>query len=227
MEVLEPEEQISSQTCFFRELKTLSDYAKIVLPEFKRGCRRILSLPCSTGEEVYSIAMLTKEHGRFSFDVHGIDFNAKSLDTARKAEYECSLGAWSLLLPYFKQGWVESGSELSGGVSVRIGQKVKAHTSFSVANALEKRVEGKHDAIFCLNFLYLFRHPETKDVVLQNMLPALKPGGFLLLDPPIRPELFVNGQYRRWQVVHNEFLRRLPEKYGLEKLAGTEIYRKE
>ncbi len=227
MELLEPEEQISSQTCLFRELKTLSDYSKIVLPEFKNGYRRILSLPCSTGEEAYSIALLTKGQGSFSFDVHGIDFNAESIEAAMKAEYSCSLGVWSLLLPYFRHGWVESSSGLSDGVRVRIGQKIKAHTSFSVANALEKRVEGEHDAIFCLHFLYLFRHPETKDIVLQNMLPALKAGGFLLLDPPLRPESFANRQHRKRQVVHNEFLRRLPQRYCLEKIAGTEIYRKE
>ena len=76
-----------NETYFYRELAQLKDviyYAK------ELGEARILCAPCSTGDEVYSLAMLAYEFGLKQSDIQltGIDINSEAIQA-------CSVGSYS------------------------------------------------------------------------------------------------------------------------------------
>lgn len=223
--MLETEKGITGKTSFFRDLESYCSYTDL-FKELRGASRDILSLPCSTGQEPYSISLLTKDKGRFPFRVHGIDIMPRFIKVAQQGKYVCSLGTWSVLLPYFEKGWLLNGSSGSfDSIGVRVSDKIKNHMDFSVADALESRIDGHFDVIFCCNFLYLL-NPDGKHRVMENMLPALKTGGFLVLDQLLTASAFKDEKYLSRHRRHSAFLSELPDKYGLEKLSGVEIYRK-
>src|SRR5690606_24929158 len=82
------------ETSFFRDeeqLRSFFDELQQRQPTGASGPIRILSAGCSTGEEVYSLAMLFFENmhqfwGR-SIAVHGIDLSEKALERARSGLY--------------------------------------------------------------------------------------------------------------------------------------------
>ena len=81
------------ETWFFRDREAFSTLARLVQEASPTahadGVRRILSLPSSTGEEPYSIAMALFDAGvpadRFSIDA--IDISAHAIAVARRATY--------------------------------------------------------------------------------------------------------------------------------------------
>ncbi len=75
-----------NETYFYRELPQLKDviaYAKDL------GTARILCAPCSTGDEVYSLAMLSHEIGMnaASLQIVGIDINSQDISSCQTAVY--------------------------------------------------------------------------------------------------------------------------------------------
>jgi chemotaxis methyl-accepting protein methylase len=216
---------ITGETYFFRDLDIYNEFTKL-FKQLRGRSRDILSLPCSTGQEPYSIALLAREMGKFPFRVHGVDIEPRFVDAARKGDYWCSYGAWSVLIPYFTKGWIEQHpSAMPNSIGLRISDRIKKDVSFSVSDALENRVDGSFDVAFCCNFLYLL-NPEGKERAMHNLMPALKTGGFLVLDTWTRPDSYNNSRHRIRQAQHNAFLDSMPEKYGLRKLGNAEIYQK-
>ena len=217
--------RISGQTAFFRDLALFRDFGRLVLPQLHGEKRRILSLPCAAGQEAYSIALVAKAYGGFSFEVRGIDNNPHSIDFAREGEYECSLSEWAVLFEYFERGWLEK-KDLSGnGIALSVADEVRKDVKFAVGNVLEKKLKGNFDVAFCLNFLYHFK-PRSKDAVVENLVASLKPGGFLVLDSWTWPDSYMSERLRFRQTIHNDYLPELQSRHGLEKLCDTEIYRK-
>ncbi|MDJ0508188.1 MAG: CheR family methyltransferase [Crocosphaera sp.] len=87
------EQVVVPETWFFRHRNAffcLQDYVKNQwLPTHPQETLRILSIPCSTGEEPYSIAMtlLNSPLTSKQFMVEGIDISKKALAKARKGVY--------------------------------------------------------------------------------------------------------------------------------------------
>ncbi len=84
---------IVPETWFFRYPESFATLAKLAtkrLAELNNmRALRILSLPCSTGEEPYSIAMALLDAGLkpHQFKVDGMDVSPLSVDKARRALY--------------------------------------------------------------------------------------------------------------------------------------------
>src|SRR6266704_1106316 len=88
----------NNETYFFREMAQLNTFAKLVLPELKarkfaaaEKRLRILSVGCSSGEEVYTLAMLLLQSGLFAWDwdlkITGIDIDPLVLAKAEAGIY--------------------------------------------------------------------------------------------------------------------------------------------
>jgi chemotaxis protein methyltransferase WspC len=86
------EEVTVNETWFFRDeapFIALRDYAKNFLNKHKGQTLQILSVPCSTGEEPYSIAMTLIEAGipSHAFTIDAVDISRRSLAIAQKGTY--------------------------------------------------------------------------------------------------------------------------------------------
>jgi CheR methyltransferase, SAM binding domain len=81
------------ETWFFRDRDAFVALTRMIcedwLPAHAAGVLRLLSLPCSTGEEPYSMAMALLDAGvpRSRFQIDAVDISERALAVARRAEY--------------------------------------------------------------------------------------------------------------------------------------------
>ncbi|OQX37571.1 MAG: hypothetical protein B0D91_06385 [Oceanospirillales bacterium LUC14_002_19_P2] len=152
------------ETWFFREFRAFS-----VLQEKALGSRsrlngltqfRVASMPCSSGEEAYSIAMALFDIGLLEnqFVVDGYDINTDAMRKARKAEY--GRVSFRGTMPDFSKPYFKKHGD---GFSLK--PMVKQCVSFHQANLLELANNAEprlYDVIFCRNFLIYLDAPSRK-----------------------------------------------------------------
>jgi chemotaxis protein methyltransferase WspC len=134
---------------------------------------RVLSAPCATGEEAYSIAMTLLGAGIARPEVLAIDVSAAAIAQARLAV--CGPRAQrSAVVP---ARWREP---LPGG-GWRIAQEVSRCVQLRCANVLAPDFladEAPFDAIFCRNLL-IYLTPSARRQCLAALADRLRPGGLL------------------------------------------------
>jgi chemotaxis protein methyltransferase WspC len=140
------------------------------LPENPEGPLHLLSLPCSTGEEPYSMAMTLLEAGfpagRLRIDA--VDISERSLALARRAIYGKNSFRGAELA--FRDHHFDATA-----AGWRLRESVQAHVRFQQANLFaDDFLPGteRYDAIFCRNVLIYFDRA-TQDraiAVLQRLL---------------------------------------------------------
>jgi len=147
------------ETYFWRELDQIRAAVNRLVPELVRSSRggplRIWSIPCASGEEPLTIAMLLDEAGWFDrvpIELHGSDASPASIARARRAVYRER--SFRVLPPSIKEKYFE---EVGGGWTpvASLQQRI---TSYSIVNLLEaQRADGLlcSPLIFCRNaFIY-------------------------------------------------------------------------
>jgi chemotaxis protein methyltransferase CheR len=173
-----------NETYFFREDYQLRCFANEVLPALAReiGPRGRLSMwsaGCSTGEEVYSIAVAVKESGLFNqaeIRIFGSDISRRCVTAARRGVYGASAfrnTPAELRRRYF--------SERPDGVHVN--EELRALCNFGQLNLVNPEraaVVGRVHVIFCRNVLIYFDNASRRRVI-EMFYERLLPGGFLLL----------------------------------------------
>lgn len=177
----------NNETYFFREEAQLQAFSATVLPGVKeaklaRGERRvhIVSAGCSSGEEVYTLAMLLLESGLFTPEwevrITGVDVDVRILERARGGAYSANSfrGSAPLNLDrYFKRR----------GTQLVVNDDLRGRARFVEGNLLSLESvlpEGDADIIFCRNVLIYFRDQGARAAVM-NLDRALARGGFLFL----------------------------------------------
>ncbi|MDH5492159.1 MAG: protein-glutamate O-methyltransferase CheR [Myxococcales bacterium] len=175
----------TNETYFFREHYQLEAFCKEVLPELKaraerRGTRRLAlwSAGCSTGEEVYTLAILAVDSGLFSgwdLRVFGNDISRQVLQKARRGVYGPS--SFRTMPERYYSYFVEA----PGGH--RVHPHIRSMCHFGHLNLLEHgrtAIVGRVDATFCRNVMIYF-DPESRRRVIRTFYDRLIPGGYLLL----------------------------------------------
>ncbi|MGY2412220.1 CheR family methyltransferase [Pseudomonas pergaminensis] len=157
---------IVPETWFFRypeSFATLARLAKVRLAEIKQmRALRILSLPCSTGEEPYSIAMALLDAGLapHQFKVQGMDVSPLSVERARHAVY----GKNSFRggdIGFRDRHFTEYGD------GYHLADRVREQVRLQVGNLLDPALlanEPSYDFVFCRNLLIYFDQPTQKQV---------------------------------------------------------------
>ena len=172
------------ETWFFRAPEAFHALTSVVakewLPANPHGTLRVLSAPCSTGEEPYSIAMALLDAG-FSpgrFRVTAVDISERALEQAGRATY----GRNS-----FRGGDLEFRDRhftaVPGGYQLHA--RVRDLVEFRQCNLVAEDPlagTGLQDAIFCRNVLIYFDAP-TQERVVRNLGLRLKPEGLLFVGP--------------------------------------------
>ena len=108
-------------------------------------------------------------------EIVGTDVAALSIDAARRARFVAPGGLRGLAQQHLQQFFhqVPAGFELD--------QRVRSRTRFLVHNLLDRpEALGTFDVIFLRNVL-IYMNEDVQRVVLERVLSALAPGGYLLL----------------------------------------------
>ncbi len=157
---------IVPETWFFRypeSFATLGKLARARLKELNNmRALRILSLPCSTGEEPYSIAMALLDAGLqpHQFKVDGMDISPLSVEKARRALYGRNSFRGQDLEFRERHFFAEQDGH-------RVNEYVREQVRWQVGNVLDPTLlasEPAFDFVFCRNLLIYFDQPTQKQV---------------------------------------------------------------
>ncbi|BAF69976.1 CheR family methyltransferase [Nitratiruptor sp. SB155-2] len=174
-----------NESYFFREKHQFDVLVKYVLPELdtvrpSSDTINILSSPCSSGEEIYTIAMVIKQESpvfhKRDFSLVGIDINSFILQMAKKGVYNSrSVMAVpkTYLDTYFHK--MEDGYL----IDKEFVNNVEFH-NINVMDYYAMRRLGVFDIIFSRNMLIYFSSKARKSI-LSTYYSMLKPGGYLFL----------------------------------------------
>jgi chemotaxis protein methyltransferase WspC len=152
------EEVIIPETWFFRDREPFKAMTKFLEtqwgPKHKKKQFRVLSAPCSTGEEPYSLTMTLLNSGLDTekFTVHGVDISHRSIARAKQGVYkEHSFRGTERIyrINFFKQ------INNSYILNTNVRNKVHFHTG-NVLNRSFMEGLGTFDVIFFRNLLIYF-----------------------------------------------------------------------
>lgn len=170
------------ETWFFRNKKAfryLVDHVTGTWLKQNSGRRlRALSLPCSTGEEAYSIAMALKDAGMSTdrFQVDGVDISEAALDRASAALYDQASFRGDDLS--FRDRCFDP-----EGHAFRLHEDIRKPVRFLRGNILNEGIladQGPYDVIFCRNLL-IYMSPQAKERTLGILTRLLADSGILFL----------------------------------------------
>jgi len=175
---------IVPETWFFRYPESFATLAKLAskrLTEINHmRALRILSLPCSTGEEPYSIAMALLDAGLkpHQFKVEGMDVSPLSVEKARRAVYgKNSFRGQDIAFRERHFSAEDDGYKLS--------ERVLEQVRLQVANLLDPTLlanEPPYDFVFCRNLLIYFDQP-TQQQVFEVLKRLTHVDGVLFIGP--------------------------------------------
>jgi chemotaxis protein methyltransferase WspC len=200
------------ETWFFRGGEIFTYLAEQVAAAIRlRGSGkkfRILSVPCSTGEEPYSLAIALAELGvpPASWEIEALDLCSAHVEVARRAtfgKFSFRQTAPTLRDRYFQP--VERGWKLDGSICSRV--------RFRQGNLLDPLFlasDGCFDLILCRNLL-IYLHAEARRQVLNTIVRLLAAEGWLCTGHA-DPLDFQDSRFRRTG----------PESYFLYRRAGAE-----
>lgn len=201
-----------NETYFWREEYQFACLANSILPEVVRTKRRgepvrIWSLPCSTGEEPYSIAMWLLENwadvDRYDVEIIASDIDTQVLGAARRGIYDARsvqrLPKW-VLDRYFERPTSDRW---------QIVESLRGSIEFTRINAFDRAqmaVMENIDVIFCRNMLIYFDDVSRREVA-DSMYSSLRPGGFVCLG-------------------HSESMSRISPLFAVRRFADAIVYQR-
>lgn len=170
---------LNGETSFFRDAAVFAEMLRWCLARLAQNDAplRILSAPCSTVEEAYSIAAMLLEAGaapeRFSIDA--LDFSPAAIAAARAGLYQPF--ALRSLASERQQELFEPARD-----GLRVRAALRGQVCFRVANLLEADVlrPRAYDLICCRNLL-LYMQPQARLRIAVVLAEALRVDGRIVL----------------------------------------------
>lgn len=169
---------------FFREKEIWEHLGGHVLPALVRKTGssspvRILSIGCCNGEEPNSAALVWKTVMGDRADVvdpciTALDVDPSCLDRAREGLY--SHKTLREVPPHIRSAWFTP--EASG---YRLASDIRRMVAFIQSDALQDPLPDVQDIIFCRYFVFTYFHGHRRRRMLEKILGALRPHGFLVL----------------------------------------------
>ncbi len=193
-----------NETYFFREEEHFRIMVKNIIPELMKirpqgETINILSAPCSSGEEVYSILIHLLENPHLirerDFMIIGIDINTSALEIAKKGIY--TKGSMRAVPPHLVSKYFIKEKNF-----YRIKNSLQEFVSFENVNVRDKysmKRLGKFDIIFSRNMFIYFDEHSRKETI-ATFYSMLKPEGYLILGHteriPETSEMFVKQKHK-------------------------------
>jgi chemotaxis protein methyltransferase CheR len=170
-------------TEMFRDPSFYVAIRESVLPVLKELPHiKIWHAGCSTGEEVYSMAILLKEADLLdNTQIYATDFNEKIIKKAREGIYSLEkIKAYTS--NYQKAGGNQSFADYytAGNESAVMSKNLRTNVVFADHNLVSDASFGEMDLIICRNVLIYFDR-KLQDIAIGLFKESLPPGGFLCL----------------------------------------------
>lgn len=201
-----------NETYFFREAYQFDCMVNHLLDEVVKNKRpgsriRIWSIPSSTGEEPYSIAIYLLERwpriDQYDVEILSSDIDTTVLQSAQRGVYSQRSVA-HLPHPYLKKYFTAHGDN-----EWRISRDLVSAVEFSRVNlseATDTRRFRDIDIIFCRNLLIYF-DDLSRRVAAEAMFDTMSPGGFMCLG-------------------HSESMSRMSSLYTVRRFPDAMVYQK-
>lgn len=174
-----------NETYFFREENLLTEFQKVILPQYKNRTPnnplRIWCSACSSGEEPYTLAILCEETGLFdegAIEIIASDIDKRVLEKAKRGLYNKKSFSFRTMPKDILDKYFISFEE-----DYKVRDSIRAMVDFRCLNLLdENNAEkiGKVDIIFCRNVLIYFDKKAINKVI-NSLYDALEDEGYLFL----------------------------------------------
>ena len=177
-----------NETYFYREKHQLQALSASLLPIVTAGRTpgdtvRIWSMPCSSGEEPYSIAIWLLENwplvDAYNIEIVGSDIDTAVVDAAREGLY--GERALSRLSADVRARYFEAADSERWELISDLRESVR-FTTTNLVDAASVAAQGRFHIVFCRNLLIYFDE-RSRGMAMENLYNAIAPGGFLLLGP--------------------------------------------
>lgn len=181
----------TNETYFFRDISQfewlggpfLDEIAQAVSKGTHTRRVRVWSAASSSGEELYTISMVLREHADqlagWRLELLGTDLSQQVLDAARNGIYDeraIRLVTAARRSAYFQQDTATPGKW-------QVKADIRAMTRWKRHNLMNPLVgEEPFDVVFLKNVLIYFDN-DSKEKVLRNVVSSIRPGGFLVVGP--------------------------------------------
>ncbi len=185
---------VVTETWFFRDREPFNAFTQFALGEWlschPAGVMRILSVPCASGEEPYSLAMALLDAGVATerFQIDAVDISTTALDRAARGIY----GKNSFRGPdldFRDRHFVQ----MEAGYALNL--EVRRHVAFTRDNVLDEGFLAEaapYDFIFCRNLLIYFDRA-TQILTLAKLHRLLAADGMLFVGPAEVPLVSEGG----------------------------------
>ncbi len=170
-------------TDMFRDPSFFKALREIVIPELKKqSFIKLWHAGCSSGEEIYSTAILLKENGMYESSlIYATDTNEIVLDKAKAGIFPIEK-IKDFTINYRKAGGLASFADYYTARydSAIMDSSLKKNIVFSNHNLVTDSVFGEMDMIMCRNVIIYF-NKKLQDRVFGLFKDSLRPSGFLCL----------------------------------------------
>jgi len=201
-----------NETYFYREEYQLKCLVTSILPEVVKTLDRsetlkIWSMPCSTGEEPYSIALYLLENWS-RVDEFNIEIIASDIDT--EVLKRAKLGVYAeRSLQYLSPSTITKYMRPLADGTHQIIDELRNSIKFTRANlmeAIDDKAYRGFSVVFCRNLLIYFDDVSRREAA-EAIYTALNPGGFVCLG-------------------HSESMSRISSLFELRKFPEAIVYQK-
>ncbi len=164
----------------------LTEPRKKTWPEKLWKRKRILSAPCATGEEPFSIAIALLESGipGTDFQIDAIDLSSNFLREARKGVFGKPSFRGTEFPPnglLFEPAGNGVTKDPTGAPKFKVKQSVLDCVRFDSGNLADPAFllgEAPYDIIFCRNLL-IYLHADARKTLIKSLTRLLSPDGYL------------------------------------------------
>jgi chemotaxis methyl-accepting protein methylase len=167
---------------FFRDPLVFETLRTMGMPALAARARalRVASIGCSSGAELYSVAMLLGQAGVLDrSSLLGIDCRPAAVNFARTGVFADA--ALAAVNEHLRDRYVEPTP--GGG---RMAQAIRQHTDWRVLDATRECPPGPWDLVLCRN-LVIYLQTSAAAAMFERLTRQLVPGGFLVVGNAERP----------------------------------------
>jgi chemotaxis protein methyltransferase WspC len=188
------ESVVVTETWFFRDPGLFAAFVRHVteewLPAHPAAPMRLLSLPCASGEEPYSLVMALLDAGvaPARFQIEAVDISARALARAERGVYGKNSFRGKDLT--FRDRYFQPSAE--GFV---LNQAVRDCVRFHRGNLFSNAIlpgRARYDVTLCCNLLIYFDRPMQRRAI-EKIKRLLAPTGVLFVSPVEQPLVLNHG----------------------------------